>query len=306
MFEVGINFNTDLPINHIVKGVNIAEEYGYDYVWIGESFQYSHSIPIAALISKVTEKIKIGIIVSPKIDQCAHIVKSIQTLREAYGERYAVGLVPGDALKLEAIGLKIFNALEEIRSCIKNFPRPNLRVKLNFDGHIPKLCKLTPLPIYIGASGPKMINEGSKIADGLLLNYINPELVKWALEFIDVKNCCIAAFGPILLKPAREELLMALRISTAIVASGANKSLVKKFNIEKEVEEIKKIFVKGDFNALKKYDEFLIKKFAIYGNIKEVKNKIEKLKRIGVDQIIFGAPFCKDLEGIKKIGEILK
>ncbi|MEM3151689.1 MAG: 5,10-methylenetetrahydromethanopterin reductase, partial [Candidatus Bathyarchaeia archaeon] len=60
------------------------------------------------------------------------------------------------------------------------------------------------------------------------------------------------------------------------------------------------------FDALKKYDEFLIEKFAIYGNLEEIKNKIEELKRIGVDQVIFGAPFCKNLEAIKIVGESLK
>ncbi len=305
MFEVGVNFNTDLPIDYIIQGVNVAEKYGYNYIWIGEAIRYPHPIPIAALISKFTKKIKIGIIVSPKIDQCTHIIKSIQTLRENYGERYAIGLVPGDSLKLEMLDLKIFNAIEEIKECIRNFPRVNLRVKQNFNGFIPKLCRLTSLPIYVGASGPKMIREGSKIADGLLLNYINPEFVKFALEFIDVENCCIAAFGPVLLKPVSEKLLISLRISAAIVAAGANEFFVKKFGIKEEVKKIRRIFAKGDFEALKKYDEFLIEKFAIYGEPDEVLNKIEELKNIGVDQVIFGAPFCKDLEGIKKLSKAL-
>ncbi|MBS7658827.1 MAG: LLM class flavin-dependent oxidoreductase [Candidatus Bathyarchaeia archaeon] len=305
MFELGVNFNTDLPINYIINGVKIAEKYGYDYVWIGESIQHPHPIPIAALISKVTERIKIGIIISPKINRSIHIVKSIQTLLEVYGERYAIGLVPGDTIKLEALGLKTFNILKEMHLCIKSFPRTPL-FKINFNGVLPKLCRLRSLPIYIGASGPKMINEGSKIADGLLLNYINPEFIKWCLKFVDVENCCITAFGPVLLKPAKEELLMALRISTAIIASGANKSFIKNFNMDNEVEEVKRVFIKNNFDALKKYDEFLIEKFAIYGNLEEIKNKIEELKRIGVDQVIFGAPFCKNLEAIKIVGESLK
>jgi 5,10-methylenetetrahydromethanopterin reductase len=306
MFETGINFNTDLSISSIIKGVKIAEEYGYDYIWIGEAFQYSHPIPIAALISKVTKKIKVGIIVSPKIDKCIHIIKSIQVLQEAYGERYAIGLIPGDPLRLKTLGLNTFNILEDIKSCIKSFPRVNLKIKSEFKDSIPKLCKLTSLPIYVGASGPKMINEGSKIADGLLLNYINPEFIKWALEFVDVKNCCIAAFGPVLLKPATKELLMALRISAAVVAAGANKSLIKEFNMHTQIEEIKKIFEKNEFNALESYDEFLINKFAVYGDIEELKSKIEELRKIGVDQVVFGTPFCKDFEAIKKLGEALK
>lgn len=332
MFEIGVNFNTNLPINNIVKGVKIAEEYGYDYIWIGEAFQYSHPIPIAALISKVTKKIKVGIIVSPKIDKCIHIIKSIQVLQEAYGERYAIGLIPGDPLRLKTLGLNTFNILEDIKSCIKSFPRVNLKIKSEFKDSIPKLCKLTSLPIYIGASGPKMINEGSKIADGLLLNYINPEFIKWALEFVDVKNCCIAAFGPVLLKPATKELLMALRISAAVVAAGANKSLIKEFNMHTQIEEIKgileltkefielikefdayarieeikRIFKRNEFNALRNYDEFLINKFAVYGDIEEIKSKIEELRKIGVDQVVFGTPFYKDFEAIKKLGEALK
>jgi len=306
MFEIGINFNTDLSISSIIKGAKIAEEYGYNHIWIGEAFQYPHPLPIAALISKVTKKIKVGIIVSPKIDKCIHIIKSIQVLQEAYGERYAIGLIPGDPLRLKTLGLNTFNVLEDIKFCIKSFPRTNLKIKSEFKDSIPKLCKLTSLPIYVGASGPKMINEGSKIADGLLLNYINPEFIKWALEFIDVENCCIAAFGPVLLKPTTKELLTALRISAAVVAAGANKSLIKEFNMYTQIEEIKKIFEKNEFNALESYDEFLINKFAVYGDIEEIKSKIEELRKIGVDQVIFGTPFCKDFEAIKKLSEALK
>lgn len=307
MFELGINFNTELPLNNIIEGVKTAEAYGYDYIWIGEAFHLPHPIPIAALISKVTKRVKVGIIISPKVNRCIHIVKSIQVLQEVYGDRYALGLVPGDVLRLKKLGLNASNILNEIKLCIKNFPREDLKVKLSSkELAIYKLCRLTSLPIYIGASGPKMINEGSKIADGVLLNYINPEFIKWALKFIDVENCCVAAFGPTLLKTNNENLLSELRVSAAVVAVGANKSFIKEFKLEKEIEEVKEAFVKGEFNALTKYDEFLLNKFAVYGSLQEIKNKVEELKNIGVDQVIFGAPLCKNLEAVKKLGSSLK
>jgi 5,10-methylenetetrahydromethanopterin reductase len=305
LLELGVNFNANLPLNHIVKGVKIAEAHGYSYIWIGEAVQYAHPIPIAALISKATKKIKVGIIVSPKINRCEHIVKSIQTLQEIYGNRYALGLIPGDALRLKALGLRTSNALEDIQSCIKKFPRTRLKVEAE-KLKIHKFCRLTSLPIYVGASGPKMINEGSKIADGLLLNYINPEFIKWALKFVDVENCCIAAFGPVLLKTNNKELLNELRVSAAIVAAGANKSFIKEFKLEEEVKEVREDLVKSKFNGLIKHDEFLLGKFAVYGDFQEVKNKIEELKSIGVDQIIFGAPLCKNLEAVKKLGKAIK
>ncbi|MEM2991619.1 MAG: LLM class flavin-dependent oxidoreductase, partial [Halobacteria archaeon] len=69
--EYGINFNGDLPIDHIIEGARIAEQIGFKYIWVGEANEYIHPFPVLAAICENTTKIQIGSgIISPQLNLC--------------------------------------------------------------------------------------------------------------------------------------------------------------------------------------------------------------------------------------------
>jgi len=306
--EIGINFNGDLSPKYIVKGSKIAEATGYHYIWIGEAAEYMHPFPILALVSQETDTIKVGTgIISPQLNHCYHIITAFQTLQEGYGNRFVVGLAPGDYRGLKITGASTSRPLEKVKSCVVEF-RKSLA-----STHVPaanassemapkKLCKLTTLPIYVGASGPKMVETGSKIADGVLMNYVYPEFLKWALKFFREGFCCKVAYGPALLKPDEKNLEL-LRTSAAIVFSGANRVFLEEFGLEDAASEVDGILQKKRFHRLKDYDDILLEKFAIYGSLREVEERVEELKALGMDQVVFATPLCRNLTSVEKIGE---
>ncbi len=306
--EIGINFNGDLSPKHIVKGSKIAEATGYHVIWIGEAAEYMHPFPIMALVSQETETIKVGTgIISPQLNQSHHIITAFQTLQEVYGNRFAVGLAPGDYRNLKITGALTSQPLEKVKRCVVEF-RESLAPP-----HVPtadsspermgkKLCKSASLPIYVGASGPKMIETGSKIADGVLMNYVYPEFLKWALKFFGESRSCKVAYGPALLKPDRKNVGL-LRISAAIVFRGANKAFLEEFGLEDAALEVDGILQKRQFPRLRDYDSILLEKFATYGSLSEVGERVEELKALGIDQVVFATPLCRNLKSVKKIGE---
>jgi 5,10-methylenetetrahydromethanopterin reductase len=284
--EIGISFNGDLPPKYIVKGSKIAEATGYRYIWIGEAAEHMHPFPIIALVSQETETIKVGTgIISPQLNHCHHIVTAFQTLQESYGNRFVVGLAPGDYRSLKITGVLTSRPSEKVKSCVAEFRK-----------------SLTSLPIYVGASGPKMLETGSKIADGVLMNYVYPDFLKWALKFFREGPCRKVAYGPALLKSDRKNLEL-LRVYTAVVFSGANKAFLEEFRLENAALKVGGILQKEQFGRLKDYDDILLEKFAIYGSLREVEERIEGLKALGMNQVVFATPLCRNFTSVKKIGQ---
>lgn len=112
--EYGINFNGDLPFDHIIEGARIAEQIGFKYIWVGEANEYIHPFPVLAAICENTTKIQIGSgIISPQLNLCRHILKAFETLHEAYGPRFIIGLAPGDFIALQSLGVEIKRPIEK-------------------------------------------------------------------------------------------------------------------------------------------------------------------------------------------------
>ncbi len=306
--EIGINLNGDLSPGHVVEGSKIAEATGYRYVWIGEAYQYMHPFPIMALVSRATGTIKVGTgIISPQLNQCYHIIMAFRTLQECFGNRFVVGLAPGDYRGLKITGASTRRPLEKVRSCVAEFRKcitsqHELKASTSSGMGSKKPCSLVKLPIYVGASGPKMVELGSRIAEGVRMNYVHPQFLKWALKFFCEGLSCKVAYGPALLKPDKGNLDL-LRISAATVFSAANKTFLEEFGLEDKASKVDQILLKRQFQRLKDYDDVLLEKFAIYGSMREVEERVGELEALGISQVVFATPLCRDLTSVRKVGE---
>jgi 5,10-methylenetetrahydromethanopterin reductase len=301
--EIGINFNGDLPPESIIKGSKVAEATGFHFVWIGETPEHTHPFPLIAMISKWTRTVRIGTgVISPLINHYHHIKKAFQTLQEVYGNRFVIGLAPGDLRSLKIVGASKTRPLGKLKKCIielkKGFDSLNAPTKNEL---LDKSSSLNTPPIYVGASGPKMVKLGSRIADGVILNYIDPDFLKWASKFFRKHLCYKVAYGPTLLEPD-EKNLMLLRISAAIVFSGSNKVFLKEFNLEDSAFDVSRILKKKQYQRLGEYDDILLKKFALYGSLHEIEERVDKLTDLGMNQIVFATPLCRNIDSVKKLG----
>ena len=195
------------------------------------------------------------------------------------------GLAPGDYRGLTTTGALTSNPLERVTNCVAEFRK-----------------RLATTPVYVGASGPKMVETGSRIADGLLMNYVFPEFLKWALKFFKEGPCRKVAYGPALLKPDEKNLGL-LRISAAMMLSGANKVFLEEFGLGDAASEVGEILAKEEFHKLGDYDSILLEKFALHGSLLDLEKRVEELDALGMNQVVFATPLCRNLSSLKKIGE---
>ncbi len=301
--EFGINFNGDLPFTHILEGSKISEQAGFKYLWVGEANEYIHPFPLLAAICENTSTIKIGSgIISPQLNRCHHILKAFETLQEAYGPRFVIGLAHGDYMALQTTGVEIKQPLEKIDECV-----------IEIAGRVPTYiakqikreeeCAYGVIPVFIGASGPKTIEFASQRADGILLNYVYPDFIRWAMKHYK-KKTYTAAYGPSLLLPdSRNE--KHLLIAAGIVAASMPKELQIEFEIEKRIEQIKKLLIQKNYGQLIDEEEFLLNRFTLSGTIGQISEQIREISETGIDQLVFGAPLCRSFEAVKKMSTIM-
>ncbi len=185
-----ISFNVGLlpnrPLNECIEMGIIAERLGFDGIWVADS----HSVmrdPYAILnvLAIKTEKLKLATGVTHTVTRHpAVLANSWATLHELSGGREILGIGVGESavhnLGLKPERLVVFEEkLNTIRALIKG-------EKVEYQGrqiHMPWSNYNTP--IFMACSGPKSLQLGGRIADGILYQVgADPSFHRYALDNI--------------------------------------------------------------------------------------------------------------------------
>jgi F420-dependent oxidoreductase-like protein len=178
-----IGFVADAPNfpaawDEVVEKVRIADELGFDSIWLGESWGYELFTSMGDLL-RATKRIKIGAGIANIYSRTpALIASTIATLDERSGGRAILGLGPSGANVIEDWhGVPFEKPLQRTREYV-DIIRMILRGdKLIYNGefyHLERGFKLrfkplrADIPIYVAAMGPKNVQQSGAIADGIL------------------------------------------------------------------------------------------------------------------------------------------
>src|SRR5438552_13048827 len=151
--------------DQVVEKVKIADELGYDSVWLGESWGYELFTSMADL-ARITKRIKIGAGIANIYSRTpALIASSAATLDERSGGRIILGLGPSGANVIEHWhGVPFSKPLKRTREYVEILRMIFREEKLVYHGEYFNLergfkLRFKPLradlPIYIAAMGPK-------------------------------------------------------------------------------------------------------------------------------------------------------
>jgi 5,10-methylenetetrahydromethanopterin reductase len=163
--------------------------------------------------------------------------------------------------------------------------------------HLLHPCK-GQVPIYIAASGPKMLELSGRIADGIIV------LVGVADEYIAHAKEKIAA-GARAAGRKLEDINLVLWVPCAVSDSSPAKDAVKAHvarvvahplpyvldpNEQKVLEEIRKTYdyyhhMDQQANHAEVIPDWLVDKFAIAGTVDQCRAQIERIKKTGIQQI---------------------
>jgi F420-dependent oxidoreductase-like protein len=164
--------------NAVMEKVKIADELGYDSIWLGESWGYELFTSMADLV-RVTKRIKIGAGIANIYSRTpALIASTVATLDERSGGRILLGLGPSGANVIEHWhGVAFEKPVKRTREYVEIIRMILRGERLVYHGEMFNLergfkLRFTPprkeIPIYIAAMGPKNVVQSGEIADGIL------------------------------------------------------------------------------------------------------------------------------------------
>lgn len=195
---MGLYLQDKHPIRQGVEFAQLAEKSGFEQIWQAESrLAREATIPLAA-IAQVTKKIQLGTgVISMWTRNIGLTAATFSTLNELAPNRIKCGLGAWWEPLASKVGVNRVKSLKIMREIVetlrKMFNMENVTFKgefVNVDGieldivHGQK--DKVNVPLYVGATGDKMMELGGKIGDGVLLNYlVSPLYNDKAIQLID-------------------------------------------------------------------------------------------------------------------------
>jgi len=185
-FQIGVIPNR--PLADFIDWVARADDLGFEGVWVADSQSVFRDAYMAlTLFANATRMMRLATgVTNPITRHPAVLADSFATLDEISGGRAILGIGVGESA-VETIGHKAarLQRMEEIIQVVRGLMAGET---VNFDGRdIRTTWPPRKVPVFIACSGPKSLQLGGRIADGVLFQVgADPALVKWALRNIEI------------------------------------------------------------------------------------------------------------------------
>src|ERR671918_50484 len=299
-FEFGVGLFPTEPLQKMIHLAKLSEELGFSHIWIGDSHLiWREAYVNMAAVALNTTNVRIGTgVTNPLTRHPAVVASAYATLEEYSPGRMIVGIGLGDS-SVETMGMKpaklayFERTMQELRDLFAGKEVELETGKI----HLLHPCK-GKVPIYIAASGPKMLELSGRIADGIIV------LVGVADEYIAHAKEKIAT-GAKAAGRKVEDINMGLWVPCAVSDKAPAKDAVKAHvarvvahplpyvldpQEQKVLEEIRKTYdyyhhMDQEANHAEVIPDWLVDKFAIAGTGDQCRAQIERLKESGIQQI---------------------
>lgn len=173
--RVGITTMATEPPERFRALVRAVDEGGFDELWVCDSSLHARDVyPYLTLVALESRRLAFG-------PNCTHpytrhpsvTLNAMATLHELSGGRARLAVGAGDRPVTE-LGYRMAS-VAKVREMIGV-------VRAAAGLHVPLP---SPLPVYVSASGPRMLALGGELADGVLFfSGVHPPCVEWALARI--------------------------------------------------------------------------------------------------------------------------
>ena len=311
--SLGIGF-TGAPytVREIVELAKLAEKQGFASFWCAEDYFLRDAISNISCVAYATNRIKISSgVINPYTRNPVLVAETIATLNELSHGRMRLALGTGVQPLIESMGIDFKHPLTGISEAVEIIRRLLAGEDLEYSGSIfavkhVKLAdnpyfalvetnfKISSVPIYIAAVGPKMLELAGRIADGVLFT-----------AGFAVKNVEDAI--PKVEEGARKsgKSIKDVRIGTYIVSNlGRASPAIKGFlafdvayarpeNVisvgipESKVTRIREAVLKKGMKAASEFvTQDIIDEFAACGTKREIQVKVDEFRAAGITEPI--------------------
>src|SRR6266849_5984668 len=184
--QFGITIKPDLTIDRIVSLTRQAESAGFTYGWIFDSHViWMEPFPLLTLMAANTKRMRLGTCVTNPAVRDVTVASSLfATLNVASHGRMQMGIGRGDSSR-RVLGKKP-TTLENLEEFVKTFRELNAGRAIEHEGvnaRFPWATAGVP-PVWVAGYGPKALRTAGRIADGVILQFADPDLIEWCLSFV--------------------------------------------------------------------------------------------------------------------------
>jgi len=204
--KFGFTLKPDLSIEQMLKITRQAESGGFQYGWIFDSHVlWKEPYPLLTLMATNSKNLRLGTCVTNPATRDITVTASLfATLNLISGGRMQLGIGRGDSSR-RVLGKKPVT-WSELETAVKNFRELTSGREINYDGQPTRLTWTDgPVPVWVAGYGPKVLQMAGRVADGIILQFADPDLIAWCVGFVregakaagrDFKNIEIMAAAP--------------------------------------------------------------------------------------------------------------
>jgi probable F420-dependent oxidoreductase len=182
--QFGITIKPDMSVERILALTRQAEAAGFEYGWIFDShILWLEPYPLLTLMAANTERMHLGTCVTnPAVRDITVTSSLFATLNVISGGRMELGIGRGDSSR-RVLGKKPVTSAN-LGEAVKTFRELTAAREIQYDGQPTRISWATGSPpVWIAGYGPKVLDLAGRIADGIILQFADPDLISWCLGF---------------------------------------------------------------------------------------------------------------------------
>ena len=303
--RLGLILWPDRDIRQLGDLAAVAEDAGFDDLWWPDHYFARETASTLAVCATRTSRLRLGTAVtSPLLRHPALLASLFATLAEASDGRFVGGLGPGGFELASQLGVKIRSplgamreTLEMLRSLlagerVEALDNPLFPVVDAGLGFAP-----VPPPIYIAARGPRMMELGGELADGIITHSLVASFVDFVVERVRSGEqsaervpgtCQIALWMEFELDEDVSRARERLRSRCLYMAGGEySTDMIPLYGLDVDrVMRLRQAVRNRDPDAARLVDDDMVDAFSIGGSVDRVVDRIDAVRRAGVGELI--------------------
>jgi probable F420-dependent oxidoreductase len=181
----GITMKPDISVERIVGLTRQAEAAGFEYGWLFDSHVlWMDPYPLLALMAANTQRMRLGTLVTnPAVRDLTVTASLFATLNLISGGRMELGIGRGDSSR-RILGKKPVS-WSQLEMAVNTFRDLTASREIEYEGQPTRLTwAKTPPRVWIAGYGPKVLHMAGRVADGIILQFADPDLISWCMSFV--------------------------------------------------------------------------------------------------------------------------
>jgi probable F420-dependent oxidoreductase len=183
--QFGITLKPDISVDRIVGLTRQAEAAGFEYGWLFDSHVlWMDPYPLLTLMAANTQRMRLGTLVTnPAVRDLTVTSSLFATLNLISRGRMELGIGRGDSSR-RVLGKKPVS-WSQLETSVKIFRDLTAGREIEYEGQPTRLTWAQDSPrVWIAGYGPKVLHMAGRVADGIILQFADPDLISWCLGFV--------------------------------------------------------------------------------------------------------------------------